>query len=102
MSTNDNTSIKNFKTELGRIMSQRGISAAELSRQSGVDPSTISRLVNALKRDIFLSKDAVPIAAALKLPVAEVFPEFFNTIRRKRISHVGPRRLANMQDSVAG
>lgn len=84
-------------TTLGTILHERGISHAELSRRSGVDPSVISRLSNGKQNDIFLSKDAVPIAAALGLPVASVFPEFFNTIRKKRKS----RKLANTQASIA-
>jgi transcriptional regulator with XRE-family HTH domain len=89
----------NHKTTLGKIMDDRGLTMEALEASSGVDRSMICRLANGQLNDIFISKDAVPIAAALGLPVADVFPEFFSVIRKR--SRRKRESIANTQQSIA-
>jgi len=65
------------KLTLGRLMNSRNMSQADLARASGLVESQISRILSRETRDVKLQSIAVPIARGFKLPVHEVFPEFF-------------------------
>ena len=65
-----------YKNALRSLRKQKGMSIRELSRITNISPATISRIERGLYEPPWHTADR--IAAALGVPLEDIFPQFAN------------------------